>query len=134
PMPGLEVRIVDAEGAILPPGQSGEILLRGPNVCKGYLDPQQTAESFDSEGFLRTGDVGMLRADGNLCVTGRIKDIIIRKGENISAREIEELLIDHPAVRDVAVIGLPDTERGELVCARSEEHTSELQSRENLVC
>ncbi|MFA5549414.1 MAG: AMP-binding protein [Porticoccaceae bacterium] len=117
PMPGLEVRIVDAEGAILPPGQSGEILLRGPNVCKGYLDPQQTAEAFDSEGFLRTGDVGMLRADGNLCVTGRIKDIIIRKGENISAREIEELLIDHPAVRDVAVIGLPDTERGELVCA-----------------
>lgn len=117
PMPGLEVRIVDAGGTVLPPGQPGEILLRGANVCKGYLDPQQTADAFDSEGFLHTGDVGMIRADGHLCVTGRIKDIIIRKGENISAREIEELLLDHPAVRDVAVIGLPDAERGELVCA-----------------
>ncbi|KJS09588.1 MAG: hypothetical protein VR73_01620 [Gammaproteobacteria bacterium BRH_c0] len=120
PMPGLEVRIVDVAGAPVAPGQSGEILLRGPNVCKGYLDRQQTADAFDSEGFLHTGDVGMIRADGNLCVTGRIKDIIIRKGENISAREIEELLLDHPAVRDVAVIGLPDAERGELVCAVAE--------------
>lgn len=117
PMAGLEVRIVDGAGMPVPSGQSGEILLRGPNVCKGYLDPQQTADTFDAEGFLHTGDVGMMRADGHLCVTGRIKDIIIRKGENISAREIEELLLDHPNVRDVAVIGLPDAERGELVCA-----------------
>ncbi len=117
PMPGLEVRIVDGQGRVLATGESGEILLRGPNVCKGYLDPEQTAAAFDEEGFLHTGDVGHLREDGHLCVTGRIKDIIIRKGENISAREIEESLLDHPKVGDVAVIGLPDPERGEMVCA-----------------
>ncbi|MAT51325.1 MAG: cyclohexanecarboxylate-CoA ligase [Porticoccaceae bacterium] len=117
PMPGLELRIVDSAGNRVPAGQSGEILLRGPNVCKGYLDPAQTAAAFDDEGFLHTGDLGMIRPDGSLCVTGRIKDVIIRKGENISAREIEELLLGHPKVADVAVIGLPDPIRGELVCA-----------------
>jgi acyl-CoA synthetase (AMP-forming)/AMP-acid ligase II len=117
PMPGLEVRIVDGAGQPVPVGQSGEILLRGPNLCRGYLDPEQTAAAFDTEGFYHTGDLGLLRLDGHLCVTGRLKDVIIRKGENISAREIEELLLDHPKVRDAAVIGLPDEERGELVCA-----------------
>ncbi|MFA5496094.1 MAG: AMP-binding protein [Porticoccaceae bacterium] len=117
PMPGLEVRIVDGAGRPVAAGESGEILLRGPNVCKGYLDQRQTADAFDAEGFYHTGDIGLLRPDGHLCVTGRLKDIIIRKGENISAREVEELLLTHPKVRDAAVIGLPDEERGELVCA-----------------
>ncbi|MFJ8585797.1 class I adenylate-forming enzyme family protein [Streptomyces sp. NPDC093595] len=106
PPAGMEIRIVD-----------GEVRLRGEAVCRGYLDPAQTAEAFDADGFLRTGDLGHLTGSGHLVLTGRRKDVIIRKGENISAREIEDLLHRHPAVRDVAVIGLPDAVRGELVCA-----------------
>ncbi|MFJ5777612.1 class I adenylate-forming enzyme family protein [Streptomyces sp. NPDC093094] len=106
PPRGMEIRIVD-----------GEVRLRGEAVCRGYLDPAQTAEAFDEEGFLRTGDLGRLTDSGHLVLTGRLKDVIIRKGENISAREIEDLLAAHPAVGDVAVIGLPDPERGERVCA-----------------
>ncbi|MEV5381773.1 AMP-binding protein [Streptomyces sp. NPDC052721] len=106
PPQGMEIRIVD-----------GEIRLRGEAVCQGYLDPAQTASAFDADGFLRTGDLGHLTESGHLVLTGRLKDVIIRKGENISAKEIEDLLATHPAVGDAAVIGLPDAERGELVCA-----------------
>jgi acyl-CoA synthetase (AMP-forming)/AMP-acid ligase II len=106
PPAGMEVRVVD-----------GEIRLRGEAVCRGYLDPAQTAAAFDADGFLRTGDLGRVTESGHLVLTGRLKDVIIRKGENISAREIEDLLHGHPAVGDVAVIGLPDEVRGELVCA-----------------
>ncbi|MEV8602617.1 AMP-binding protein [Streptomyces griseoviridis] len=106
PPEGMAIRIVD-----------GEVRLRGEAVCQGYLDPAQTAAAFDADGFLRTGDLGRLTPSGHLVLTGRIKDVIIRKGENISAKEIEDLLAAHPAVGDVAVIGLPDAERGELVCA-----------------
>jgi non-ribosomal peptide synthetase component E (peptide arylation enzyme) len=86
-------------------------------VCRGYTDPAMTAEAFDEDGYFRTGDVGHLRDDGHLVLTGRLKDIIIRKGENISAKEIEDLLYEHPKVGDVAVIGLADRARGERVCA-----------------
>ncbi|MFF0015833.1 class I adenylate-forming enzyme family protein [Streptomyces sp. NPDC005374] len=106
PPEGMSVRIVD-----------GEVRLKGEAVCQGYLDPAQTAEAFDEEGFLRTGDLGFVKDTGHLVLTGRLKDVIIRKGENISAKEIEDLLAAHPAVGDVAVIGLPDAERGERVCA-----------------
>ncbi|MEU7058894.1 AMP-binding protein [Streptomyces sp. NPDC046197] len=106
PPQGMEIRLVD-----------GEVRLRGEAVCRGYLDPAQTAEAFDADGFLRTGDLGHLTDGGHLVLTGRRKDVIIRKGENISAREIEDLLHRHPAVGDAAVVGLPDPERGELVCA-----------------
>lgn len=106
PPQGMEIRVVE-----------GEVRLRGEAVCQGYLDPAQTAEAFDAEGFLRTGDLGHLTGSGHLVLTGRLKDVIIRKGENVSAKEIEDLLAAHPAVGDVAVIGLPDAERGELVCA-----------------
>ncbi|MEU0114877.1 AMP-binding protein [Streptomyces bobili] len=106
PPEGMEIRIVD-----------GEVRLRGEAVCQGYLDPAQTAEAFDPDGFLRTGDLGHVTDTGHLVLTGRLKDVIIRKGENISAKEIEDLLHTHPAVGDVAVIGLPDPERGERVCA-----------------
>ena len=84
---------------------------------QGYTDPALTAEAFDEDGYFRTGDIGHLREDGHVVLTGRLKDIIIRKGENISAKEIEDLLYAHPKVGDVAVIGLPDRERGERVCA-----------------
>lgn len=106
PPEGMEIRIVD-----------GEVRLRGEAVCRGYLDPAQTAEAFDEDGFLVTGDLGRLTGTGHLVLTGRLKDVIIRKGENISAKEIEDLLHRHPAVQDVAVIGLPDEQRGERVCA-----------------
>jgi len=86
-------------------------------VMLGYTDPAANEVAFDDEGWFRTGDLGVLRADGHVRLTGRLKDVIIRKGENISARELEELLFAHPKVGDVAVIGLPDAERGELVCA-----------------
>ncbi|WP_405752175.1 AMP-binding protein [Streptomyces sp. NBC_01411] len=117
PPAGMEIRIVDPEGKPVPAGVDGEVRLRGEAVCQGYADPGQAAGVFDAEGFLVTGDVGHLRETGHLVLTGRMKDIIIRKGENISAKEIEDLLHQHPAVADAAVIGLPDQERGERVCA-----------------
>ncbi|MFG3528897.1 class I adenylate-forming enzyme family protein [Streptomyces sp. NPDC047917] len=117
PPAGMEIRITDEDGKPLPHGTDGEVRLRGEAVCQGYLDPAATASAFDAEGFLITGDVGHVRESGHLVLTGRLKDIIIRKGENISAKEIEDLLHRHPGVGDAAVIGLPDPERGELVCA-----------------
>jgi non-ribosomal peptide synthetase component E (peptide arylation enzyme) len=83
----------------------------------GYLDESLHADAFDEDGFFRSGDLGVLDAEGNLKITGRLKDIIIRHGENISAKEVEDLLYTHPAVADVAVIGLPDPKTGERACA-----------------
>ena len=80
-------------------------------VFRGYTDDSLTAEAFDEDGYFRTGDLGKLRADGHVVLTGRLKDVIVRKGENISAKEIEDLLYTHPAVEDVAVIGLPSEPR-----------------------
>ncbi|MFE1950761.1 class I adenylate-forming enzyme family protein [Streptomyces sp. NPDC059524] len=117
PPAGMSIRIVDTDGKEVPAGVDGEVRLRGEAVCQGYLDPAQTAEAFDADGYLITGDLGHVLPTGHLVLTGRAKDIIIRKGENISAKEIEDLLHAHPAVQDAAVIGLPDPERGERVCA-----------------
>ena len=117
PVLGAEVRIVTEDGTVAAPDEEGEVRLRGPVVMLGYTDPAANEVAFDDEGWFRTGDLGVLRADGHVRLTGRLKDVIIRKGENISARELEELLFAHPKVGDVAVIGLPDAERGELVCA-----------------
>jgi acyl-CoA synthetase (AMP-forming)/AMP-acid ligase II len=116
-VPGISIRIVHPGGSPAAVWEDGEIEFRGTLVAAGYVDPALTAASFTADGWLRSGDIGHLRGDGHLVVTGRIKDVIIRKGENVSAREVEELLLGHPAVNDVAVIGLPDGERGELVCA-----------------
>ena len=102
----VEIRVVD-----------GELRVRAPQLCLGYLDPELDAAAFDEHGFFRTGDLGELDADGHVIVTGRLKDVIIRNGENISARELEDLLHAHPAVREVAVVGLPDRETGERACA-----------------
>ncbi|MDE3087140.1 MAG: AMP-binding protein [Acidobacteriota bacterium] len=117
PVYGAELRIVTLEEEEAATGEDGEIRVRGPMVCKGYTDPGLTADSFDAQGYFRTGDLGHIRPDGHVVITGRLKDVIIRKGENISAREIEDLLYQHPKVGDVAVVGLPDPERGERVCA-----------------
>ncbi|MEU5209639.1 AMP-binding protein [Streptomyces sp. NPDC020742] len=102
------------EGMTVKIAADGEVLLRGPAVCRGYLGEP---DPFDADGFLPTGDLGRLTPTGHLVITGRLKDIIIRKGENISAQEVEELLHRHPDIADAAVIGLPDAARGERVCA-----------------
>ena len=117
PVTGAELRIVLEDGSIAGPGVEGEVRVRGPMVFRGYTDPALDAAAFDDEGFFRTGDLGHARPDGHITLTGRLKDVIIRKGENISAKEVEDLLYQHPQVGDVAVIGLPDRERGERVCA-----------------
>ncbi len=111
-----EVKIADEHGDPLPAGVAGEIRVKGPQVCRGYLDDSLDAEAFDAEGFFRTGDLGSLDADDYLTITGRLKDVIIRKGENISAKEIEDVLYGHPGIAEAAVIGLPDRERGERCC------------------
>jgi acyl-CoA synthetase (AMP-forming)/AMP-acid ligase II len=103
---GVEIRIVD-----------GEVRVKGPQVMRGYLDSSLDADAFDDEGWLRSGDLGTLDPAGNLTITGRIKDVIIRKGETFSAREVEDLLITAPGVADVAVIGLPHPVLGEQACA-----------------
>lgn len=117
PPAGMSVRITGPDGSPLPAGTDGEVRLRGEAVCRGYLDPAQSAEAFDADGYLITGDLGHLTDGGHLVLTGRSKDVIIRKGENISAKEIEDLLHGLPGVGDAAVVGLPDPERGERVCA-----------------
>jgi acyl-CoA synthetase (AMP-forming)/AMP-acid ligase II len=114
---GNEVRLVDAAGRDVPDGQQGEILTRGPELFTGYTDPTLNAAAFLPGGWFRTGDLGRIDASGHLTITDRLKDIIIRGGENISSKEVEDLLITHPAVADVAVIPVPDPALGERVCA-----------------
>jgi acyl-CoA synthetase (AMP-forming)/AMP-acid ligase II len=116
-VPHVEVRIVKADGQIADHGEDGEVRVRGATVCLGYTSAEATAAAYDEDGFFRTGDLGHLRSDGHITLTGRLKDVIIRKGENIAAKELEDLLFEHPKVGGVAVIGLPDPERGERVCA-----------------
>ncbi|HZR71119.1 MAG TPA: AMP-binding protein [Burkholderiales bacterium] len=117
PLAGVEIRITDERGRALPAGAEGEIRARGPDCFLGYTDPALDAESFDRDGFFRTGDLGVQDAEGYLRITGRVKDIIVRKGEKLSAREIEDLLSAHPAVAEVAVVPVADRATGERACA-----------------
>ena len=117
PIGPVEILLVDEQDHPVATGSEGEILARGPECFLGYHDATLNAEAFTSDGWFRTGDLGTLDADGWLRITGRRKDVIIRKGENISAREVEELVATHPAVAEVAVIGLPDPAAGEIACA-----------------
>jgi non-ribosomal peptide synthetase component E (peptide arylation enzyme) len=114
---GVEIRVVKADGSTARAGEEGELRARGPQLCRGYLDTSLNAQAFDEAGFFRTGDLGTLDAEGFVTITGRLKDVIIRKGENISAKEVEDLLYPHPKVADAAVIGLPDPVLGERCCA-----------------
>ena len=115
--PGVTLKVVDLDGKPAPAGVEGEIRLKGPQVISGYLDPSLDADAFDDEGFFRSGDLGIVDAEGFVTITGRLKDIIIRNGENISAKEVEDLLYSHPSVADVAIVGLPDAKTGERACA-----------------
>ncbi len=117
PTPGVDLIVVGLDGRRAGPGEEGEIRLKGPQVIRGYLDPSLDADAFDGDGYFRTGDLGVVDAEGYVTITGRLKDVIIRHGENISAKEVEDLLYSHPAVADVAVIGLPDPKTGERACA-----------------
>ena len=117
PIVGCEVAIVRPDGSTAAPGEEGEVRVSGPMLFKGYTDPSLEADAFDDQGRFRTGDLGLQRADGHVTLTGRVKDIIIRKGENISAKEVEDVLYGLAQVENAAVIGLPDAERGERVCA-----------------
>lgn len=116
--PFVEVKIVDADGAITPRGTQGELLTRGYSVMRGYWgDPDKTREAIDDAGWMHTGDLAVIDEDGYCRITGRVKDMIIRGGENVYPREIEEFLYRHPAVTDVQVFGVPDEKYGEEVCA-----------------
>jgi acyl-CoA synthetase (AMP-forming)/AMP-acid ligase II len=116
-MPGVDLRLVKSDGTPASVGEEGEVRAKAPQLMKGYLDESLNAEAFDDDGYFRTGDLGKLNERGMLTITGRLKDIIIRKGENVSAKEVEDHLYQHPKVADVAVIGLPDERSGERVCA-----------------
>ncbi|HPY61794.1 MAG TPA: AMP-binding protein, partial [Kiritimatiellia bacterium] len=117
--PGVEVAVLDpATNTPIPPGAEGEICCRGYNVMKGYYKmPQETAAVIDSAGWLHSGDLGTCDADGYYRITGRIKDIIIRGGENISPKEIEDLLLAMPEVMDAQIVAAPDPKYGELPVA-----------------
>jgi non-ribosomal peptide synthetase component E (peptide arylation enzyme) len=118
-LPGVEMAIFDVSRTRqLAPGEEGEIATRGPQVCLGYFkDPERTAASFSSDGWLFSGDLGVLDENGYLRVQGRIKDVINRGGLKISAGEIEELLLNHPAIGAIAIVGIPDKKLGEKACA-----------------
>ncbi|GLZ06624.1 cyclohexanecarboxylate-CoA ligase [Actinomadura sp. NBRC 104412] len=95
----------------------GELEVRGPELCLGYLDARHTAESFTADGWFRTGDLATISPDGGITIAGRVKDIVVRGGENISVKEVEDYLLEHPAVADVAIVGVPDDTLGERACA-----------------
>ncbi|MGI9518185.1 MAG: AMP-binding protein, partial [Pirellulaceae bacterium] len=119
PLPGVEIRIVDPQsGAVLDTGQQGELCSRGHGTMIGYYnDDEATARAIDEEGWLHSGDLAVREPNGYFRITGRIKDMVIRGGENIFPREIEEFLFGHPDIEDVSVVGVPDDRYGEELCA-----------------
>jgi fatty-acyl-CoA synthase len=112
------VKIAGPDGSTVPIGEQGELCTRGYLVMKGYdQEPEATARAIDQDGWLHTGDLATMRPDGYFRITGRLKDLIIRGGENIYPREVEEFLYTHPKVADVQIVGLPDEKLGETVAA-----------------
>jgi len=132
-LPHTEVKIVDPEGRVVPVGTPGELLTRGYCVMPGYWnDPEKTAEAIDAAHWIRSGDIATLDGDGYCNIVGRLKDMLIRGGENIFPREIEEFLFTHPKVEDVQVIGVPDPKYGEEVCAWVKLRPGETASAEEI--
>jgi cyclohexanecarboxylate-CoA ligase len=117
PFPGSELRLLDDEGHEVPVGTRGNLQVRGPDLCLGYLDAEINGRSFTAEGWFKTGDLAVLDEQGYLRIAGRVKDVINRGGENLSAKEIEDLLFEHPDVEEVAVVAYPDELLGERACA-----------------
>jgi fatty-acyl-CoA synthase len=116
--PHVQVKIVDIDGRVTRRGAAGELLTRGYSVMRGYWgEPERTDEAIDRAGWMHSGDLAVIDADGYCNIVGRVKDMIIRGGENVYPREIEEFLYRHPKVLDVAVVGVPDRKYGEEICA-----------------
>jgi len=133
--PHVEVKVVDPEsGLVVPRGATGELCTRGYSVMLGYWDePERTLETIDAARWLHTGDLATMDGEGYVNIVGRIKDLVIRGGENVYPREVEEFLYSHDAVADVQVVGVPDARYGEELCAwvrlRADEHVSEEEIR-----
>ena len=118
PCPNVEVTIRDMDRRVLPVGEEGEEVSRGPHLCMGYFKrPDLNEKCFDPEGWFYSGDLARMNSDGDLIIEGRIKDIIIRGGQNISVKEVEDLLLGHPKIYNVAIVGMPDRKMGEKACA-----------------
>ncbi len=132
--PHLEVKVIDEKGSIVPRGQSGELCTRGYSVMIGYWnDAGKTAEAVDAEGWMHTGDLATIDDEGYCNIVGRIKDMIIRGGENVYPREIEEYLFRHPKIEDVQVIGVPDPKYVEEICAWVKLRAGETATREEII-
>lgn len=116
-LPGVELRVIGASGQSCASGEAGELRVKAPQVMLGYVDASLDGDAFDDDGWLRTGDLGSVDRYGYVRITGRLKDVVIRNGENIGTAEVEDLLRAHPDVSDVAVVGMPDTRTGECLCA-----------------
>jgi fatty-acyl-CoA synthase len=132
--PHVQVKIIDPEGKVVPRGESGELLTRGYSVMRGYwADPERTAEAIDEAGWMHTGDLAELDQDGYCKIVGRVKDMIIRGGENVYPREIEDFLYGHPKILDVAVVGVTDSKYGEEVCAVIRLREGESANQEEII-
>ncbi|MFB8341278.1 AMP-binding protein [Brucella cytisi] len=132
--PHLEVKIVDADGKVVPRGEKGELLTRGYSVMRGYWnDAESSAGAIDDAGWMHTGDLATIDEEGYCNIVGRIKDLIIRGGENIYPREIEEFLFTHSAISDVQIFGIPDRKFGEIICAWVKLHKDGQVSEEELM-
>jgi non-ribosomal peptide synthetase component E (peptide arylation enzyme) len=129
-----EFKVIDTSGSSLPPEKEGELVVRGPCIFRGYYKSEaENREAFTSDGFYRTGDIAKFDQQGHLIITGRRKDIIIRGGENISAKEVEELIGGHSKVDQVAAVGMPDPVLGERVCAFIKPKKNETISFEEII-
>ena len=117
PLPGCEIRLIDIDGRDVSTGEAGEVISKGPDCFLGYTDPSLSAKVFDADGWYHTGDVAVMDADGYISITDRISDVIIRGGENISAAEVEEVLMTLPGIAEVAVVAAPDQRMGEHAAA-----------------
>jgi fatty-acyl-CoA synthase len=117
-LPHVECKVIDESGATVAPGVQGELCTRGYSVMKGYWDdPERSAEAIDVDGWMHTGDLATIDDEGYCNITGRVKDMLIRGGENVYPKEVEEYLYRHPAVQQVQVFGVPDEKFGEEICA-----------------
>jgi len=131
--PHIEVKIVDEAGKVVPPGKPGELCTRGYSVMLGYWgDEEKSAEVIDSAGWMHTGDLATIDEEGYCNIVGRIKDMLIRGGENIYPREIEEFLYRHPDIEDVQIFGVPDPKYGEEICAWVKLREGAAVSEENI--
>ena len=132
-LPHIEIKIVDPSGLAVARGETGEFCTRGYSVMKGYWnDPEKTKEAIDEAGWMRTGDLATMDAEGYVNIVGRLKDMVIRGGENVYPREIEEFLYRHPKIQDVQVIGVPDPKYGEEICAWIKLHAGQSATAEEI--